>query len=257
MWKGKVTRELKRLYRLYEEKFNCYPDGYLEVNCKNLTYEEFVGYIKESLKYDVSFPCAFYYAESVEKAKNDYKQYGHLNMECPVCSDKMIVDKENDTYTIICTNPFCHAYVDVKDKELEELIKNSPDSNIMTPELEKLYSLYMERFNDYPSRDLYIRMRCNELPWEEFAGYIKECLEYDVPFPTVYFYTKVMETAKNSYKQYGRLNMKCPICNNDVVIEKKDNIYRIKCVRPFCHINIGIKDKELENLIKNSANAID
>ena len=57
-WKGKVTEELKELYKQYAELFRGkYPDEYAELDgCYDISYEEFIGYIKESLKQKNSLP---------------------------------------------------------------------------------------------------------------------------------------------------------------------------------------------------------
>ena len=49
MWEGKVTEELKELYIQYAELFDgMYPDEYAELEgCYDISYEEFVRYIKE------------------------------------------------------------------------------------------------------------------------------------------------------------------------------------------------------------------
>lgn len=63
MWEGKVTEELKDLYIQYAELFDgMYPDEYAELEgCYDISYDEFVGYIKECIKRkekmpDVMFP---------------------------------------------------------------------------------------------------------------------------------------------------------------------------------------------------------
>ena len=51
MWKGKYTKELDELYDKYEELFpNSYPDEYEEIEYHGMTYDEYVGYIKECIK---------------------------------------------------------------------------------------------------------------------------------------------------------------------------------------------------------------
>ena len=51
MWKGKVTEELIDLYKQYHELFpDGYPDEYEEIEYQGMTYDEYVGYIKECIK---------------------------------------------------------------------------------------------------------------------------------------------------------------------------------------------------------------
>lgn len=51
MWKGKVTDELKELAQKYASKNSGYfPDEYEELCYDAMTYDEFVGYIKEALR---------------------------------------------------------------------------------------------------------------------------------------------------------------------------------------------------------------
>jgi len=52
MWKGKVTEELRTLYKQYLELFDGMPpDGYEELDgCYDISYDEFVGYIKKCIK---------------------------------------------------------------------------------------------------------------------------------------------------------------------------------------------------------------
>ena len=50
MWNGAVTEELKTLAHQYEEKFHgAWADGYDELNYDAMSYDEFVGFIKECL----------------------------------------------------------------------------------------------------------------------------------------------------------------------------------------------------------------
>lgn len=50
MWTGVVTDELRSLAKQYREKFNgAWVDGYDELNYDAMSYEDFVGYIKECL----------------------------------------------------------------------------------------------------------------------------------------------------------------------------------------------------------------
>ncbi len=51
MWEGKVTEELKELYIQYAELFDgMYPDEYDDITYYDMTYDEFVGYIKKCIK---------------------------------------------------------------------------------------------------------------------------------------------------------------------------------------------------------------
>ena len=50
MWEGKFTEELLELYKKYAvEHYGAEPDEYDELNCNEMSYDEFVGYIKECL----------------------------------------------------------------------------------------------------------------------------------------------------------------------------------------------------------------
>lgn len=51
MWTGKVTDELKELAQKYaSENGGYFPDEYEELCYNAMTYDEFVGYIKEALR---------------------------------------------------------------------------------------------------------------------------------------------------------------------------------------------------------------
>lgn len=51
MWKGKMTKELEDLFIQYaNENYGAEPDGYDDICYDTMTYEEFVGYIKEALR---------------------------------------------------------------------------------------------------------------------------------------------------------------------------------------------------------------
>ena len=57
MWEGKWTDELSRLYDQYKDQHpNSYPDEYAEILYSAMTYEEFVGYIRECLRTGKSIP---------------------------------------------------------------------------------------------------------------------------------------------------------------------------------------------------------
>ena len=50
MWESEFTEELLDLYKKYAaEHYGVEPDGYDELCCNAMTYEEFVGFIKECL----------------------------------------------------------------------------------------------------------------------------------------------------------------------------------------------------------------
>jgi hypothetical protein len=50
MWTGEFTKELETLYAQYAaEHYGAEPDGYDELNCNAMTYDQFVGFIKECL----------------------------------------------------------------------------------------------------------------------------------------------------------------------------------------------------------------
>lgn len=55
-WEGKVTEELRELYQKYFDKFECFPDTYAGIYYSAMTYEEFVGYIRESLDKNLEIP---------------------------------------------------------------------------------------------------------------------------------------------------------------------------------------------------------
>ncbi len=51
MWRGKETEELRALFIEYANENNgADPDAYDELCYDAMTYEEFVGYIKEALR---------------------------------------------------------------------------------------------------------------------------------------------------------------------------------------------------------------
>lgn len=56
MWKGKVTKELKNLHGQYYEMFETEPDWYAEIFYDGMSYEEYIGYIKECLEKEVEIP---------------------------------------------------------------------------------------------------------------------------------------------------------------------------------------------------------
>ena len=57
MWKGLVTEELKSLYAQYMDRFEGeLADGYDELNYDAMTYERFVGYMKECLEKGLEMP---------------------------------------------------------------------------------------------------------------------------------------------------------------------------------------------------------
>ncbi len=57
MWEGKVTEELIDLYKQYHKLFpDGYPDEFEEIEYYDMTYHEFVGYIKECIKQKKEMP---------------------------------------------------------------------------------------------------------------------------------------------------------------------------------------------------------
>ena len=61
LWKGEPTEELKELYEQYAEMFHgFYPGSYEEIAYEGLSYEKYVGYIKESLKQKIELPEIMY-----------------------------------------------------------------------------------------------------------------------------------------------------------------------------------------------------
>lgn len=56
MWTGKLTDELKELYKQYYEMFETEPDWYAEIFYDGMSYEEYVGFIRECLKKKVEIP---------------------------------------------------------------------------------------------------------------------------------------------------------------------------------------------------------
>ncbi len=73
-WKGKVTEELKELYIKYAELFDgMSPGGYAELDgCyDNISYEEFVGYIKECIKQKEEMPDVMFSLEEVEEKEKE------------------------------------------------------------------------------------------------------------------------------------------------------------------------------------------
>jgi len=51
MWEGKVTEELKELAKRYAaENYGIGPDSYDELCYDAMSYEEFIGYIREALR---------------------------------------------------------------------------------------------------------------------------------------------------------------------------------------------------------------
>lgn len=57
MWEGKVTDELLTLMQEYVNMTHGIPpDGYDELCYEGMTYERFIGYIRETLKKGVELP---------------------------------------------------------------------------------------------------------------------------------------------------------------------------------------------------------
>ena len=57
MWNGIVTEELKSLYMQYMKKFNgAWPDGYDELNYDDMTYDEFIQFMKICIETGLEMP---------------------------------------------------------------------------------------------------------------------------------------------------------------------------------------------------------
>lgn len=56
MYYGKVTKELKDLYKEYNSKWNCNPDGYEDAEYGADEYKDYVADIKQALKKGVELP---------------------------------------------------------------------------------------------------------------------------------------------------------------------------------------------------------
>lgn len=57
MWEGEITEELIDLYKQYHELFpDGYPDEFDDIAYYAMTYNEFVGYIKECIKKKKEMP---------------------------------------------------------------------------------------------------------------------------------------------------------------------------------------------------------
>ncbi len=56
MYYGKMTKELKILYKEYFEKFGVEPDFYEEFEYGEFSYDEYVNDIKKALKLGLSLP---------------------------------------------------------------------------------------------------------------------------------------------------------------------------------------------------------
>ena len=75
MWTGEFTPELEELYRQYIALHDVPPDSYDELMCDEMTYDEFVGYIKECLATGKEMPRVvplfegMTYDESIEYLK--------------------------------------------------------------------------------------------------------------------------------------------------------------------------------------------
>lgn len=57
MWNGLVTDELNELFQRYAEQHNgIEPDEYEDIYYEEISYEEFVGYIRKSLETGEELP---------------------------------------------------------------------------------------------------------------------------------------------------------------------------------------------------------
>ena len=57
MWEKEVPDELKQLFEEYNQMFpGSYPEDYDELNYNAMTYDRFVGYIRESLRTGKELP---------------------------------------------------------------------------------------------------------------------------------------------------------------------------------------------------------
>lgn len=56
MWKGKVTEELIELHKVYLKEYHMEPDEYSEILYDGMSYDEYVGYIRQCLQKGVQIP---------------------------------------------------------------------------------------------------------------------------------------------------------------------------------------------------------
>jgi hypothetical protein len=56
MWKGKQTEELNNLYDKYYEKFHCEPDWYEEIRYQEMSYDEYVAFIRKAVEIGEELP---------------------------------------------------------------------------------------------------------------------------------------------------------------------------------------------------------
>lgn len=56
MYHGVTTKELESLYKKYEEKWNCTPDGYEELDYTKDEYKLYIADIKKALKLGIELP---------------------------------------------------------------------------------------------------------------------------------------------------------------------------------------------------------
>lgn len=56
MWRGKITEKLKKLHEEYFKKFDCEPDEYAEIVYCAMTYDEYIGYIKQCIEENKEMP---------------------------------------------------------------------------------------------------------------------------------------------------------------------------------------------------------
>ena len=58
MWEGKYTEEMDQLFTEYIAMFGGDPDGYEDIGYESMSYDEFLGYIKECLEKHIEIPDA-------------------------------------------------------------------------------------------------------------------------------------------------------------------------------------------------------
>ena len=56
MWEGKYTKEMDQLFTQYAKMFGGDPDGYDDIAYEGMSYDKFLGYIKECLEKHKDMP---------------------------------------------------------------------------------------------------------------------------------------------------------------------------------------------------------